>query len=43
MSESRRVMLVTGSTDGIGKQILGDIANPWDSVLWNIADWYKAS
>ncbi|MBV9323909.1 MAG: peptide ABC transporter substrate-binding protein [Chloroflexi bacterium] len=31
----------TQPTDGISKQIQGDIPNPWDSVLWNIADWYK--
>jgi peptide/nickel transport system substrate-binding protein len=31
----------TQPTDGISKQIQGDIPNPWDSVLWNIADWTK--
>ena len=31
----------TQPTDGISKQIQGDIPNPWDSVLWNIADWVK--
>jgi peptide/nickel transport system substrate-binding protein len=31
----------TQPTDGISKQIQGDIPNPWDSVLWNIADWYR--
>jgi peptide/nickel transport system substrate-binding protein len=31
----------TQPTDGISKAIKGDIANPWDSVLWNIADWTK--
>jgi peptide/nickel transport system substrate-binding protein len=31
----------TQPTDGISKAIQGDIANPWDSVLWNIADWTK--
>ncbi|HLZ27711.1 MAG TPA: peptide ABC transporter substrate-binding protein [Chloroflexota bacterium] len=31
----------TQPTDGISKQIKGDIPNPWDSVLWNIADWTK--
>jgi peptide/nickel transport system substrate-binding protein len=31
----------TQPTDAINKSIQGDIANPWDSVLWNIADWYK--
>jgi peptide/nickel transport system substrate-binding protein len=33
----------TQPTDGISKQIQGEIPNPWDSVLWNIADWYKTS
>jgi peptide/nickel transport system substrate-binding protein len=31
----------TQPTDGISKDIQGDIPNPWDSVLWNIADWHK--
>ena len=31
----------TQPTDGISKDIQGDIPNPWDNVLWNIADWYK--
>jgi peptide/nickel transport system substrate-binding protein len=31
----------TQPTDGISKAIQGDIPNPWDSVLWNIADWTK--
>ena len=31
----------TQPTDGISKQIKGEIPNPWDSVLWNIADWTK--
>jgi peptide/nickel transport system substrate-binding protein len=31
----------TQPTDGISKQIKGDIPNPWDSVLWNVADWTK--
>ncbi len=31
----------TQPTDGISKSIQGDIPNPWDNVLWNIADWYK--
>ena len=31
----------TQPTDGISKQIQGDIPNPWDSVLWNVADWTK--
>jgi peptide/nickel transport system substrate-binding protein len=26
---------------GINKAIQGDIPNPWDSDLWNIADWTK--
>ena len=33
----------TQPTDGINKAIQGDIPNPWDDVLWNIADWYKTS
>jgi peptide/nickel transport system substrate-binding protein len=33
----------TQPTDGISKQIQGDIPNPWDSVLWNIADWYRTA
>jgi peptide/nickel transport system substrate-binding protein len=31
----------TQPTDGISKAIQGEIPNPWDSVLWNIADWHK--
>ena len=31
----------TQPTDGVSKQIKGDIPNPWDSVLWNVADWTK--
>src|SRR5438270_2843031 len=31
----------TQPTDGISKAIQGEIPNPWDSVLWNIADWTK--
>ena len=31
----------TQPTDGISKDIQGDIPNPWDNVLWNIQDWYK--
>jgi peptide/nickel transport system substrate-binding protein len=31
----------TQPTDGINKSIQGDIPNPWDSVLWNVADWVK--
>jgi hypothetical protein len=29
------------SPDGISKSIQGDIPNPWDSVLWNVADWVR--
>ncbi len=32
----------TQPTDGISKAIQGEIPNPWDSVLWNIADWTKS-
>ena len=32
----------TQPTDAISKAIQGDIPNPWDSVLWNIADWTKS-
>jgi peptide/nickel transport system substrate-binding protein len=31
----------TQPTDGISAAIQGEIPNPWDSVLWNIADWFK--
>jgi len=31
----------TQPTDGIAKNIQGEIPNPWDSVLWNIADWVR--
>jgi len=31
----------TQPTDGIASDIQGDIPNPWDSVLWNVADWHK--
>jgi peptide/nickel transport system substrate-binding protein len=31
----------TQPTDAIAKDIQGDIPNPWDSVLWNVADWHK--
>jgi peptide/nickel transport system substrate-binding protein len=31
----------TQPTDGISKAIQGYIPDPWDSVLWNIADWTK--
>jgi peptide/nickel transport system substrate-binding protein len=31
----------TQRTDGMSKHIQGDKPNPWDSVLWNIADWYR--
>jgi peptide/nickel transport system substrate-binding protein len=33
----------TQPTDGISKAIQGEIPDPWDSVLWNIADWVKTS
>ena len=31
----------TQPTDGKSKAIQGNKPNPWDSVLWNIADWTK--
>ena len=31
----------TQPTDGISKAIQGEIPNPWDSVLWNVAEWTK--
>lgn len=31
----------TQPTDGVSKLLKGVIGNPWDSVLWNIADWGK--
>jgi hypothetical protein len=31
----------TQPTDGKSKALQGNKANPWDSVLWNIADWTK--
>jgi peptide/nickel transport system substrate-binding protein len=31
----------TQPTDGISNTIKGEIPNPWDSVLWQIADWYR--
>jgi peptide/nickel transport system substrate-binding protein len=31
----------TQPTDGKSKQLQGNKANPWDSVLWNIAEWTK--
>jgi peptide/nickel transport system substrate-binding protein len=31
----------TQPTDGISSAIQGYIPNPWDGVLWNIADWTK--
>jgi peptide/nickel transport system substrate-binding protein len=31
----------TQPTDGKSKQIQGNKPNPWDSVLWNIADWTR--
>ena len=33
----------TSPTSGISKAIQGDIPNPWDDEVWNIADWYKTS
>ena len=32
----------TQPTAGKSKQIQGVKPNPWDSDLWNIADWTKA-
>jgi peptide/nickel transport system substrate-binding protein len=32
----------TQPTDGVSKAIQGYIPDPWDSVLWNIADWTKS-
>ncbi|MBV8719550.1 MAG: peptide ABC transporter substrate-binding protein [Chloroflexi bacterium] len=31
----------TQPTDGISKDIQGEVPNPWDSVLWQVADWHK--
>jgi peptide/nickel transport system substrate-binding protein len=31
----------TQPTDGKSKQLQGNKPNPWDSVLWNIAEWTK--
>jgi peptide/nickel transport system substrate-binding protein len=31
----------TQPTDGKSKAIQGNKPNPWDSVLWNVADWTK--
>jgi peptide/nickel transport system substrate-binding protein len=31
----------TSPTSGISKAIQGDIPNPWDDEVWQIADWYK--
>jgi peptide/nickel transport system substrate-binding protein len=31
----------TQPTDGISSSIKGEIPNAWDSVLWQIADWYR--
>ena len=31
----------TQPTDGVSKAIQGYVPDPWDSVLWNIADWTK--
>lgn len=33
----------TQPTDGISKSLKGVVGNPWDSVLWNIADWSGGS
>jgi peptide/nickel transport system substrate-binding protein len=32
----------TQPTDGVSKQLKGIKPDPWDSVLWNLADWTKA-
>jgi len=26
---------------GVSKQLKGIVANPWDSEMWNIANWTK--
>ncbi|MCA1554635.1 MAG: peptide ABC transporter substrate-binding protein, partial [Chloroflexi bacterium] len=31
----------TQPTDGASKALKGITPNPWDSVLWNVADWSK--
>jgi peptide/nickel transport system substrate-binding protein len=31
----------TQPTDGKSKQIQGNKPNPWDTVLWNVAEWTK--
>ena len=31
----------TQPTDGKSKQLQGIKPNPWDSVLWNVAEWTK--
>lgn len=31
----------TGPTSGKSKELKGVVADPWDSEMWNIADWYK--
>jgi peptide/nickel transport system substrate-binding protein len=33
----------TQPTDGVSKQLKGIKPNPWDSVLWNVAEWTKTS
>jgi peptide/nickel transport system substrate-binding protein len=33
----------TQPTDGVSKQLKGIKPNPWDSVLWNLAEWTKTS
>lgn len=30
-----------GTTSGVANSIGGEAINPWDSELWNIADWYR--
>ncbi|MCB2110293.1 MAG: peptide ABC transporter substrate-binding protein [Defluviimonas sp.] len=31
-----------GTTSGVANTIVGEDINPWDSELWNIADWSRA-
>jgi peptide/nickel transport system substrate-binding protein len=31
----------TFATDGVSKQLKGVKTSPWDSEMWNIADWSK--
>jgi len=33
----------TSPTDGKSKAIQGNIPDPWDDNVWNIADWYKTN